>query len=582
MTDIIIIILMVIPLVVAMLLNVRRLRAQNRAFADIVHPNMRLAITHALKRLNCKVEWKKEHDESVVHYTYQGGHFNINLGKDSHYARMTFLFFFEADISYLETVRMLCNLCNLNSDVSRIVYTLDSKQGKVDLHVLISLPLNYKTISDELERSMSEAFRWQNSFITKFKEEEKRVHELREKDIEKSDAENERGLELVREQEMMHQDAGPGWHESSDKPFTLRDMTATAMGLSGIIPISLTIVAGGVQKVIDDPDAILGYDMSAPLIEGTSFTHGSAMGRLEFFDPRDTEKRRCLMFDFEEEGKTSDTLYYRVSMMLVPLSLSRKVDEYGEQRATRTTSVLLGHDLTPSSERLARFRYVWKEAMGKLQNDDMETMTDDEKLLAELSDYKFHIAHDVYRGRRLFLRKRYYEALLPLTNAFHAMTRGRDIRDSSTVRLLDMIAFFIGSCYMALNQYDRACYYLQLTLPTTNEHHAEAYINCLVNSDDYRALGIINNMLASMQMMMDQEAGGMDDDDDDDDSHNAFNTPERRAATRFVSFLKRRKAFLLVNEKRFDEAEALLKQLLNDPDNSDFALNELAYIQKHK
>lgn len=39
---------------------------------------------------------------------------------------------------------------------------------------------------------------------------------------------------------------------------------------------------------------------------------------------------------------------------------------------------------------------------------------------------------------------------------------------------------------------------------------------------------------------------------------------------------------MLVREKKYDEAEQLLKQLLDDPENSSFALNELAYIQKMK
>ena len=46
--------------------------------------------------------------------------------------------------------------------------------------------------------------------------------------------------------------------------------------------------------------------------------------------------------------------------------------------------------------------------------------------------------------------------------------------------------------------------------------------------------------------------------------------------------MKRRKAFLLVSLHRYDEAEAILTKMLNEPENSDFALNELAYIQKNK
>ena len=50
----------------------------------------------------------------------------------------------------------------------------------------------------------------------------------------------------------------------------------------------------------------------------------------------------------------------------------------------------------------------------------------------------------------------------------------------------------------------------------------------------------------------------------------------------FVNFLRRRKAYLLINLGRYEEARTLLQILLQDPENSDFALNELAYIQKKK
>ena len=48
----------------------------------------------------------------------------------------------------------------------------------------------------------------------------------------------------------------------------------------------------------------------------------------------------------------------------------------------------------------------------------------------------------------------------------------------------------------------------------------------------------------------------------------------------FISFLHRRKAYIYVEQGKFEDAEALLKSLLNDPYSSDFALKELAYLQR--
>ena len=57
---------------------------------------------------------------------------------------------------------------------------------------------------------------------------------------------------------------------------------------------------------------------------------------------------------------------------------------------------------------------------------------------------------------------------------------------------------------------------------------------------------------------------------------------EQQSEKSFINFLKRRKAYLLVEMKEYDDAEKLLKKMLDEPDSSDFALQELAFIQKNK
>jgi Tfp pilus assembly protein FimV len=54
------------------------------------------------------------------------------------------------------------------------------------------------------------------------------------------------------------------------------------------------------------------------------------------------------------------------------------------------------------------------------------------------------------------------------------------------------------------------------------------------------------------------------------------------AASSFINFLKRRKAYVYIDLQHYDEAESLLKKMLDDPDNTDFAIGELAYLQKLK
>ena len=48
----------------------------------------------------------------------------------------------------------------------------------------------------------------------------------------------------------------------------------------------------------------------------------------------------------------------------------------------------------------------------------------------------------------------------------------------------------------------------------------------------------------------------------------------------FVNFLRRRRAYALIDFDDLDEAEKAFTQMLDEPENSDYALGELAYIKQ--
>ncbi len=69
-----------------------------------------------------------------------------------------------------------------------------------------------------------------------------------------------------------------------------------------------------------------------------------------------------------------------------------------------------------------------------------------------------------------------------------------------------------------------------------------------------------------------------------EDLHNSIVEDEEgefeQSVHSFLQFLYRRKAYVLVELHRFDEAEEMLRQMIDDPESGDFALDELAYIQQ--
>ncbi|HEY9550713.1 MAG TPA: hypothetical protein VIQ97_00355, partial [Prevotella sp.] len=124
-------------------------------------------------------------------------------------------------------------------------------------------------------------------------------------------------------------------------------------------------------------------------------------------------------------------------------------------------------------------------------------------------------------------------------------------------------AYMLGHCYNHLQQYDRAYYYLELLLPLHNMVYTEEYVNCLVNKGDLRAYGTIEGMLAELKKIPPKER-------------------EKGALAAFENFLRRRKAYLLVELQRDEEAEKMLRKMMDEPDNTDFAISELAILQKRK
>ena len=48
----------------------------------------------------------------------------------------------------------------------------------------------------------------------------------------------------------------------------------------------------------------------------------------------------------------------------------------------------------------------------------------------------------------------------------------------------------------------------------------------------------------------------------------------------FINFMRRRRAYALIDHHQLDEAEKAFTAMLDDPENSDYALSELAYIKR--
>ena len=121
-------------------------------------------------------------------------------------------------------------------------------------------------------------------------------------------------------------------------------------------------------------------------------------------------------------------------------------------------------------------------------------------------------------------------------------------------------AFQVGFCLEELCQHESAIYYLEIASESNKIEHVQEYVNSLVNSQDIRSMSIIDKL---QRTKIEGE-------------------PNSDVYKFHYAFLKRRKAYVLIDRQLYDEAETLLNEMLNDPLSKEFAMGELDYISRKK
>ena len=127
--------------------------------------DIKAVISGMLSDLNTHGEWSKDGKEHTLHFTYQGGHFNINIDEEHPIAHLTFLFFYDTTIDMIDNVRTMTNRCNTNTDRCRFVYTINNDEGTINVHIQSDLIVSALSSAHELSILLNEIFVWRNIFI---------------------------------------------------------------------------------------------------------------------------------------------------------------------------------------------------------------------------------------------------------------------------------------------------------------------------------------------------------------------------------------------------------------------------------
>lgn len=261
------------------------------------------------------------------------------------------------------------------------------------------------------------------------------------------------------------------------------------------------------------------------------------------------------------EGLKDKVLYVQTSFFLPTVKLERS--KKGINPQPQSLSILIGFDFKTNEETEAEFYSIFNSAKDKLKAGKVEQM---DYLERELIEVLFHpqIAKEFYFGKKVMSENRFWDAIVYFNNSFQALQKKwwEDQLTDEEFQTLIECSFLIGYCYYEIGLFDKSYKYLEFSarMGSNGYKYQSEYINCLIALKDIRSLTVIDKNYELLTKKTEEERTEYD--------------------YGFFMFLLRRKAYCMIELKQYEAAVDILKHILkNDPEN-EFAKQEIEYIKQ--
>lgn len=492
------------------------------------------------------------------HFHYQRGDFHALPSDDRHQVRLHFLFFHEAELGQLDNVRDACNQFNQHYPDFKAIYSIRAERNMIYIHLVtnIRLTLWTKELEEDFADTLSLCFEASRAF-------RHILDEIVEKDVDNLEeyrAFNQREQYLAHETEMRHQTGD--WHTYDTHHLILIDALTAILDCDDITIDHMTAMADGECIATDETTELARYDL-------TALMSATADGTAYFVRQRATlvidamldGVHQTFILHLSAESECDDALYMRLTFVQPDRQLGPNEAMAGRSADTqRAMTFVVSFTAKNDQERQAEFDYLWREAVdckarGLELSAEQRFVT-----VCESPD----VAYNLYWGQRFYLAGRHYEALMHLENAFYKVRADYLNLDAEGREQFFELTYYIGVCCMMLGMHHRAYYYLDSLFNRNNLRYTQAYINALVGNRDYRALTIVDNVLKNLERVGEEQE---------------LDENNRQQLTKFIYFLRRSKARIMIEADKLDDAEKLLKSLLDDDKQHEhYILEQLARI----
>ena len=514
-----------------------------------------------LKDYNCQYDIEHEDNATIYNFEFQAARFVAAIRKQDDCVEVTYPTMSSFPIAQLDLVRAKCNERNNSNILFKYSYSIDHETNKVDVHMSF---YNNKVESEDLVHELKAAFHFQREWHKDLDEAVSIARDSDSMDLESELYKHQREMFMLRRLELKHQlDSSAASFAVGVGPLPLWQMLQTVMPLPQSTLLFMTVNTVDGQQRLEDDEAIRLFNLRHALVEGDGdkarLTRDYALLDLHYKQGHD-EQPRLLTIALTAEGEDQHSIYTRVTVTQVPRNASRMNSLSNEGRQPHSVSMLIALDRSNDKRYQQEFEYMWTDARIKARNGEEGSLTEDQELLSQVNEAD--VAYNLYWGQQMFYAERYYEAILHLENVFNSYREDFFVMKPKHKQVFMETAYKLGFCYNELGLNKQAFYYLDLMASDGNIRHTMELVNSMANGKDLR-------LFSYTEGVMDEVKRNFSEDEELPDNIRDF-----------INFLRRRRGYAFIDFNQLDKAEEIFTRMLDEEENADYAINELAYIKK--
>lgn len=514
-----------------------------------------------LKDYNCQYDIEHEDNATIYNFEFQAARFVAAIRKQDDCVEVTFPTMSSFPIAQLDLVRAKCNERNNSNILFKYSYSIDHETNKVDVHMSF---FNNKVESEDLVHELKAAFHFQREWHKDLDEAVAIARDSDSMDLESELYKHQREMFMLRRLELKHQlDSSAASFAVGVGPLPLWQMLQTVMPLPQSTLLFMTVNTVDGQRRLENDEAIRLFNLRHALVEGDGpkarLTRDYALLDLHYKQGHD-EQPRLLTIALTAEGEDQHSIYTRVTVTQVPRNASRMNSLSNEGRQPHSVSMLIALDRSNDKRYQQEFEYMWTDARIKARNGEEGSLTEDQELLSQVNEAD--VAYNLYWGQQMFYAERYYEAILHLENVFNSYREDFFVMKPKHKQVFMETAYKLGFCYNELGLNKQAFYYLDLMASDGNIRHTMELVNSMANGKDLR-------LFSYTEGVMDEVKRNFSEDEELPDNIRDF-----------INFLRRRRGYAFIDFNQLDKAEEIFTRMLDEEENADYAINELAYIKK--